>query len=59
MQLLHIIVFMVQQLVDIKIKNIMNINEITFPAVQEGDKILWEDGNYYVYTNETWVLEEK
>ncbi len=36
----------------------MNINEATFPAVQEGDRVLWEDGNYYVYTNGTWVLEE-
>ena len=36
----------------------MNINETTFPAVQEGDKVLWEDNQWYIYTNGTWVLEE-
>ena len=36
----------------------MDINEVSFPAVQEGDRVLWEDGNYYIYTNGTWVVEE-
>jgi hypothetical protein len=35
----------------------MNINEITFPAVKEGDRVLWEDKNWYVYTNGTWIVE--
>ena len=35
----------------------MNINEIKFPAVQEGERVLWEDGKWYVYTSEEWVLE--
>ena len=35
----------------------MNINEASFPAVQEGDRVLWEDNNWYVYTNGTWVVE--
>jgi hypothetical protein len=34
----------------------MNINEISFPAVVEGSRVLHE-GKYYVYTNGTWVLE--
>ena len=36
----------------------MNINEATFPAVQEGDRVLWEDNQWYISTNGTWVLEE-
>ena len=35
----------------------MNINEVKFPAVQEGDKVLWEDSKWYVYTSGQWVLE--
>ena len=35
----------------------MNINEINFPQTTEGDRILWEDGNWYVYTSGQWVLE--
>lgn len=35
----------------------MNINDINFPEVKEGDIILWEDGKYYIYTNSTWILE--
>jgi hypothetical protein len=34
-----------------------NINDEKFPAVQEGDRILWEDNIWYIYTNGTWVLE--
>lgn len=34
-----------------------DINEIPFPAVQEGDRVLHEDGKYYVYTNGTWIEE--
>lgn len=36
----------------------MNINEINFPEVKEGDKVLWSDNNWYVYTNGTWILKE-
>jgi hypothetical protein len=35
----------------------MNINNTNFPEVKEGDRVLWEDGNYYICTNGTWVLE--
>jgi hypothetical protein len=35
----------------------MNINEVNFPQVQEGSRILWEDGKWYVYTSGEWVLE--
>lgn len=35
----------------------MNINEITFPKVEEGDRVFWEDDMWYVYTNGTWILE--
>jgi hypothetical protein len=35
----------------------MNINEVNFPAVQEGDTVLWEDGKWYIYTNGTWIEE--
>jgi hypothetical protein len=34
----------------------MNINEIPFPAVQEGDRVLHEDV-FYVYTNGTFIKE--
>lgn len=34
-----------------------NINTIQFPEVKEGDRVLWEDGKWYVYTNGTWILE--
>ena len=40
------------------IKNNMDINEIGFPAVQEGDKVLHE-GVYYIYTNGTFIEEEQ
>jgi hypothetical protein len=33
-----------------------NINDIVFPAVQEGSRVL-HNGKWYVYTNETWILE--
>jgi len=36
----------------------MNINEVNFPQVKEGDRVLWEDGKWYIHTNGTWVLEE-
>ena len=39
-------------------KNNMDINEIGFPAVQEGDKVLHE-GVYYIYTNGTFIEEEQ
>lgn len=35
----------------------MNINDINFPEVVEGDRLLWSDSKWYVYTNGTWVLE--
>jgi hypothetical protein len=35
----------------------MNINEIKFPAAQEGDEVLWSDNKWYVYVNGTWVLK--
>ena len=35
----------------------MDINEATFPEAQEGDRVLWEDEQWYVYTNGTWILE--
>ena len=34
----------------------MDINKIIFPAVQEGDRVLYEDV-YYVYTNGTFIKE--
>ena len=34
-----------------------NINDVKFPVVQEGDRILWDDEKWYVYINGTWVLE--
>lgn len=34
-----------------------NINQTVFPAVQEGDRILWEDNKWYVYIDGTWVEE--
>jgi len=34
-----------------------NINTIVFPEVKENDRILWEDGKWYVYTNGTWIVE--
>lgn len=36
-----------------------DVNEMIFPGVIEGDKILWEDGNWYVYINGQWILENK
>jgi hypothetical protein len=35
----------------------MNINNVNFPEVKENDRVLWEDGKYYIYTNGTWVEE--
>ena len=35
----------------------MNINEAIFPQVKEGDRVLWEDNKWYVYTSGEWVLE--
>ena len=46
---------MEQQLVNIKIMR--DINTIVFPEVKENDRILWEDGKWYVYTNGTWIVE--
>jgi hypothetical protein len=34
----------------------MNINDIPFPNVKEGDRVLHNE-KWYVYTNGTWVLE--
>jgi hypothetical protein len=34
-----------------------NINDIKFPYLTEGDRVLHEDGKWYIYTNGTWVLE--
>jgi hypothetical protein len=33
-----------------------NINDLTFPNVQEGSRVLY-NGKWYVYTNGTWILE--
>ena len=37
----------------------MDINEMNFPQVTEGDRVLWQDDNWYVYTDGTWVKESK
>jgi hypothetical protein len=37
-------------------ENITNINDLMFPNVQEGDRVLYYD-KWYVYTNGTWILE--
>ena len=34
----------------------MDINEMPFPAVQEGDRVLYENV-FYVYTNGTFIKE--
>lgn len=34
----------------------MDINEINFPHVQEGDRVL-HDGVYYIYTNGSFIEE--
>lgn len=34
-----------------------DINEMVFPHVQEGDKILYNE-KWYIYTNNIWVLIE-
>jgi hypothetical protein len=36
---------------------IKDVNEMIFPGVLEGDRIFWEDGKWYTYTNGTWVEE--
>jgi hypothetical protein len=36
-----------------------DVNEMIFPGVIEGDRILWEDGNWYIYTSNKWILENK
>ena len=38
-------------------EQVKDINDVVFPNVTEGDRILWQDGKYYIYTNGTWVLE--
>ena len=35
----------------------MNIHEAKFPEVKEGDRVLWDDNKWYIYTNGRWVLE--
>lgn len=35
----------------------MDINNISFPAVKEGDRVLWSDNKWYIYINGQWVLE--
>jgi hypothetical protein len=42
----------------VNIKNNMDINEAIFPAVQEGDRILWSDDKWYIYTSGQWIEEE-
>ena len=37
-------------------EEITNINNLAFPNVQEGDRVLHNE-KYYVYTNGTWVEE--
>jgi hypothetical protein len=37
-------------------KNMIKINDLIFPNVQEGDRVLHNE-KWYVYTNETWVEE--
>jgi len=37
-------------------EEIKNINDLFFPEVQEGDKVLYYEV-WYVYTNGTWVEE--
>jgi hypothetical protein len=36
----------------------MNINEVNFPEAKEQDEVLWSDGKWYVYINNTWILKE-
>lgn len=36
---------------------IKDINTVQFPEVKEGDRVLWADDKWYVYTNGTWILE--
>jgi hypothetical protein len=35
----------------------LDINQAVFPMVTEGDRALWSDGKYYIYTNGIWVEE--
>jgi hypothetical protein len=37
-------------------EEILDINSLSFPSVQEGDRVLYYE-KWYVYTNGTWVLE--
>jgi hypothetical protein len=37
-------------------EEIKDINELGFPNVQEGDRVLYYE-KWYVYTNGTWVEE--
>ena len=37
-------------------EEIQDINQLIFPEVQEGDRILYYE-KWYVYTNGTWVEE--
>ncbi len=37
-------------------EEIKDINELSFPNVQEGDRALFNE-KWYIYTNGTWVEE--
>jgi hypothetical protein len=37
-------------------EEIKDINELGFPNVQEGDRVLYYE-KWYIYTNGTWVEE--
>jgi hypothetical protein len=37
-------------------EEIKDINELSFPNVEEGDRVLYYE-KWYVYTNGTWVEE--
>jgi hypothetical protein len=37
-------------------EEITNINDLGFPNVQEGDRVLYNE-KWYRYTDEKWVLE--
>ena len=37
-------------------EEIKDINELSFPNVQEGDRVLYYE-KWYTYTNGTWILE--
>lgn len=36
---------------------IKDINTINFPEVKEGDRVLWDDGKWYIFVDNKWVLE--